>query len=152
MLRHLEMSIASNFATNPSQFCIEFQWLVYVGLIFQYVRQHYGKFRKFNLMAMKCSDLICRCQNASCILHHIDVEAGFQSSKSTIAETGMGVGFTEKTSFWPQLLVGYITANGWLTTVSHMSMEETRIRGCLLTPLTKLHLPVHTFQPIKLRW
>ena len=26
-----------------------------------------------------------------CFVKHIDVEAGFQSSKSTIAETGMGV-------------------------------------------------------------
>ena len=30
------------------------------------------------------------------------------------------IGFTEKTSFWPRLLVGYITANGWLATASHM--------------------------------
>ena len=30
---------------------------------------------------------------------------------------------------------------------STQSMEERRRRGCLLTPLTKLHLPVHTFQP-----
>ena len=28
---------------------------------------------------------------AGYIIHHIDLEAGFQSSKSTIAETGMGV-------------------------------------------------------------
>ena len=34
---------------------------------------------------------------------------------------------------------------------SLLSMEERRRRGCLLTPLTKLHLPVHTFQPIKLK-
>ena len=34
---------------------------------------------------------------------------------------------------------------------SPQSMEERRRRGCLLTPLTKLHLPVHTFQPIKLK-
>ena len=30
---------------------------------------------------------------------------------------------------------------------SLLSMEERRRRGCLVTPLTKLHLPVHTFQP-----
>ena len=30
------------------------------------------------------------------------------------------LGFTEKTSFWPRLLVGCITANGWLATASHM--------------------------------
>ena len=30
------------------------------------------------------------------------------------------LGFTEKSSIWPRLLVGYIAANGWLVTASHM--------------------------------
>ena len=34
------------------------------------------------------------------------------------------LGFTEKTSFWPRLLVGYITANGWLATQPHDEDEE----------------------------
>ena len=48
------------------------------------------------------------------------------------------LGFTEKMSFWPRLLVGYITANGWLATevqaiflsvwyvVKSLSMGKTR--------------------------
>ena len=60
-----------------------------------------------------------------------------------------GVGFTEKTSFWPRLLVSYITANGWLATASHMMKMKKNKR--LLTYSFELHLPVHTFQPIKLK-
>ena len=44
-----------------------------------------------------------------------------------LGKSMVSVGFTEKTSFWPRLLVGYITANGWLATASHMltySMEK----------------------------
>ena len=35
-----------------------------------------------------------------------------------IIQTATTLGFTEKTSFWPRLLVGYIAANGWLATAS----------------------------------
>ena len=35
------------------------------------------------------------------------------------------LGFTEKMSFWPRRLVGYITANGWLATASQMPYRGT---------------------------
>ena len=37
------------------------------------------------------------------------------------------LGFIEKTSFWPRLLVGYITANGWLATASHRGISNFSI-------------------------
>ena len=36
------------------------------------------------------------------------------------------LGFTEKMSFWPRLLVGYITANGWLATASHIPWKKVK--------------------------
>ena len=39
------------------------------------------------------------------------------------------IGFTEKTSFWPRLLVGYITANGWLATASHIPWKKVKVYG-----------------------
>ena len=38
----------------------------------------------------------------------------------------LSIGFTEKTSIWPRLLVGYIAANGWLATASHMWHQKEK--------------------------
>ena len=38
----------------------------------------------------------------------------------------IALGFTEKSSIWPRLLVGYIAANGWLVTASHMWHQKEK--------------------------
>ena len=79
-----------------------------------------------NLLCQKCS----RFRNA---------KKGFKSPRRTVKThpylTGIGtenihiaacLGFTEKSSIWPRLLVGYIAANGWLVTASHMWHQKEK--------------------------
>ena len=47
----------------------------------------------------------------------------WDSPSQTVPRT---LGFTEKTSIWPRLLVGYIAANGWLVTASHMWHQKEK--------------------------